>query len=73
MAQEKERSRNRKLASQLNRIKMKFEKDGRDHGAAFEKEALPALLSQKGRMGRAKRESEEPGPAPPGRHKRIKL
>ena len=73
MAQEKERSRNRKLASQLNRIKMKFEKDGRDHGAAFEKEALPALPSKKGRMGRAKRESEEPGPAPPGRHKRIKL
>ena len=71
-ALEKEKSRGRKLDSQLNRIKRKFEKDGRDHGAAFEKEASPERRPKAQKAPKQEGEGAA-GPAPRGRIKRLKL
>ena len=71
-ALEKEKSRDRKLDSQLNRIKRKFEKDGRDHGAAFGKEASPEKRP-KARKSPKPEGERAAGPAPRGRVKRLKL
>ena len=71
-ALEKEKSRDRKLDSQLNRIKRKFEKDGRDHGAAFGKEASPEKRPKVRKSPKPEGEGAA-GPAPRGRVKRLKL